>query len=106
MKDRDKPFTYIIKDGKVTPCYDTMEWGKWMEANDRRLALTSTGKSEVSTVFLGVDHGFGGDEPVVFETLVFGGPLDQEQERYTSREAALEGHIDMVNRVLKHESTD
>lgn len=32
-----------------------------------------TGRGEVSTVWLGLDHSFGHGPPVVFETLIFGG---------------------------------
>lgn len=47
----------------------------------------------VSTVFLGMDHNvYTEGPPVLWETMVFGGSLDEEQERYTSESAALEGH--------------
>ena len=57
---------------------------------------------EVSTVFLGMDHNFGGKgNPVLWETLVFGGPLDGEMDRYTSKQEAIAGHKRMVERVKK-----
>jgi hypothetical protein len=45
----------------------------------------------VSTVFLGIDHGFRCDRglPVLWETMIFGGPHDGYQNRYTSRTDAL-----------------
>jgi hypothetical protein len=46
-----------------------------------------------------LDHGFGGGPPVLWETMVFGGKLDQQCERYTSRDLALAGHQDIVNKV-------
>ena len=47
----------------------------------------------VSTVFLGIDHGFKpGDKPVLFETMVFGGKHDQFQERYCTWDEAESGH--------------
>ena len=46
----------------------------------------------VSTVFLGLDHNFAGTMPVLWETMVFGGPDDQYQERYRSHAEALAGH--------------
>lgn len=54
----------------------------------------------VSTVFLGIDHSYEkkGD-PVLWETMIFGGKHDEYQERYTSHEDALAGHqraIDLV----------
>ena len=54
----------------------------------------------VSTVFLILDHGLGREKPVLFETMVFGGELDQECERYHTRAEALAGHARMVSAVL------
>lgn len=54
---------------------------------------TSVGKDvQVSTVFLGLDHGYGEGPPILFETLVFGGPLDQSGDRYCTWEEAEAGH--------------
>ena len=47
----------------------------WYETADRRVARTEIGGVAISTVFLGLDHGFGG-EVLLFETMVFGGPYD------------------------------
>lgn len=73
------------------------------EDNDPwRVRVTYTGDdSHVSTVFLGVAHGFSpqSNKPYLFETLVFGGPLDGEQVRYVSRKAAVSGHHRMVERI-------
>lgn len=47
----------------------------------------------VSTVWLGIDHAFGGGTPVIFETMVFGPkPREIFGERYHTEEEALEGH--------------
>lgn len=53
----------------------------------------------VSTVWLGLDHSWGGGTPVIFETMVFGGPLDQEGMRYCTAEDARAGHEFMVMRL-------
>ena len=53
----------------------------------------------VSTVFLGIDHNFGEGKPLLFETMVFGGKLDEETERYSTWEEAVEGHNHMVEKV-------
>jgi hypothetical protein len=37
----------------------------------------------VSTVWLGLDHNWGG-RPHIFETMVFGGPLNEQLERYST----------------------
>lgn len=55
----------------------------------------------VSMVFLGLDHSFGGPGPVVFESLVFGGPYDGEMDRYQTYEQALSGHKRLVDKHKK-----
>ena len=55
---------------------------------------------EISTVFLGLNHAWTIDgPPVVFETRVFGGPLDGQQDRYYTFGEAEAGHAEMVARV-------
>lgn len=95
----------FFNDPQVEP--DVLVWGRWMEFANRSIANTQVSKDiRVSTVFLGLDHSFVPDAvPVLFETMVFGGPLDQEMERYTTREAALVGHKDMVKRVEDADTT-
>jgi hypothetical protein len=58
----------------------------------------------VSTVWLGIDHGWGFTrEPVIFETMVFNvrdAPYpDVEQRRYCTEEQARAGHAEVVNEV-------
>lgn len=65
----------------------------------KRVAETQIGESWVSTVWLGIDHGFGEGPPIIFETLVFNGPLADEMERYTTEADALAGHEAMCARV-------
>lgn len=101
---------YILDDdGRPLPCPDSLAWGQWMHDADKdRLRVVAQDKDEgpgggeilVSTVFLGMDHNFvGKGPPVLWETLVFGGPLADEQMRYISREHALAGHQAMCRRV-------
>lgn len=66
---------------------------------DKRVALTTVGEVNVSTVWLGIDYRFGDGPPLIFETMVFGGPLDQECDRYSTEEQARAGHEAMVARV-------
>lgn len=70
----------------------------------RRVALTKVGDSEVSTVFLALDHRFYADDgpPILFESLVFGGPLVDTMERYATREEALAGHERLVRAIKDH----
>lgn len=83
------------------------EWGRRLEDDDeRRVAFTEVDDGvTVSTVWLGADHSFGfGGPPIIFETMVFGGPLDEEQQRYATEEQALAGHEDMVKRATQRPS--
>lgn len=88
----------ILVDKKVVPCFDLIEWAKWNELANRRVANTDIGNARVSTVFLGLDHSWLPGKPLWFETMVFGGALDQECERYETWE---EGHNQMVQRVVE-----
>jgi hypothetical protein len=62
---------------------------------------TNVGETTVSTVWLGLDHSFGGARPLIFETMVFGPghPMDQEQWRYSTEAEARAGHERVVGEV-------
>jgi hypothetical protein len=86
---------------KVTSLIEAVEW---MENNPERKAVKQEhiGDVFISTVFLGLDHSFQSDKPVLWETMIFGGDHDQYQERYTSYEDALLGHqiaLNLVNKI-------
>src|SRR3990167_5787675 len=51
---------YILNGHVPEPTEDVIEWGKWMETADRKVASTDVGSLQVSTVFLGIDHSFFG----------------------------------------------
>ena len=89
---------YILDGHNVVPA-GLMEWGAMMEGEDRHVAVTEIGTSKVSTVFLGIDHSFGVGPPMLFETMVFGGPMDQEQDRCSTWEQAEAMHKAMCERV-------
>lgn len=91
---------YIL-DGRI-PMEVALEgdWADWMRRNERHVAVTQLNDGVyVSTVFLGVDHSVFGNRPILFETLVFGGQLDGEMDRYFTWEEAEAGHAAMVERV-------
>jgi hypothetical protein len=97
-----------ILDGKEPKqVADVHEWERWYsDFNKRRVALDEFDGIRVSTVFLGIDHNFrfvGPEQeriPVLFETMVFGGPMDQEWcDRYCTWDEAEAGHKEMVERV-------
>jgi hypothetical protein len=81
----------------------------WMhlvgQAEYKRVASTVIPESDVwvSTVWLGIDHGFHFlDErhaPLIFETMVFGGK-DEIMDRYSTEDEAREGHVRVVLSLL------
>lgn len=96
MSTTKRPRQYILdKNGNPEPCDDILKWGNSMDAS-RIVKRTQVGSILISTVFLGLDHQFGDGPPLLWETMIFGGEHDQYQERYSSKEKALEGHIKAV----------
>lgn len=92
---------YILNGKEAVICNDLLKWGKWFETADRTVKKTEVGDAEVSTVFLGLDHNFGRGEPLLFETMVFGGEHDGDQDRYSTWEEAEKGHEKMVKSLTK-----
>lgn len=92
---------YILNtDGTVTEEPDLYTWGKWFENADNRIVAGDTiAGVRISTVFLGIDHSFGADKPLLFETMVFGGEYDQSQERYCTIKQARAGHNQWLAKV-------
>ena len=92
---------YILDSQKQAHPATFEEYAAWLNGNSdcRRVALTKVGAAAVSTVFLGLDHSWDGGAPLIFETMVFGGPLDQEMTRYSTWDEAQRGHEAMVERV-------
>jgi hypothetical protein len=84
--------------GEPIPEPDLMKWADWFETADRRVAKDYVGEVKVSTVFLGLDHNFsGGGNPILWETMVFGGPMNYEMTRCGgSREQAEAMHQKML----------
>lgn len=89
---------YVLKDRTPVPEQDTLTWALWFEDADRTVSKTQVNEDVcVSTVFLGLDHNHGlTGRPVLFETMVFGGELDEEMRRYSTWNEAEEGHAYVV----------
>jgi hypothetical protein len=119
------PFTHYILDDEnhVVPA-ELMVWARFMNDTKRRIVKqTDTRFHWVSTVFLGIDYGWGESRmPVVFETMtfarehkvkeVFGRLMPTLQEaddvehgfgRYCSWDEALTAHDAIVSRLLRAE---
>ncbi len=102
---------YILDDlNKVIGPVPVEVWGPWFESASttrrrvvRREAYATHGEEtiEVSTVFLGLCHRWSDDgPPLVFETMVFGGPDDGDMFRCCTWDEALAQHNEVAERVL------
>lgn len=90
---------YILASDNTLRAVDLHDWATWFEENHtrRQLARSAVPHGRVSTVFLGLDHNFDpAGPPLVFETMVFGGPHDQYQRRYATYGEAMAGHAQTV----------
>lgn len=125
--DRNSPeycWRFILDlDGNPVMEPDLLKWAAWFEERGTRIVrqtvvragkiiedVTGTtpkkpkvaGDILVSTVFLSLDHGWGTDKPVLWETMMFPDANGCEyQERYSSKEDALIGHQKAVDIALQ-----
>lgn len=91
---------HVINDqGEPEECDDVKQWALFMRDENRIVEQTMVGTVKVSTVFLGLDHSFTDGPPMLWETMVFGGFLDGEQDRYATLEDAKHGHGRMLAEV-------
>lgn len=73
-----------------------------MADEDRRVGLSKIGEQTISTVFLRTNHGgYFGLPDQWFETMIFGGPYDQYQYRYTTYDEAEAGHARVVAALME-----
>ncbi len=86
---------YILVDGSPVPEPDVVKWAEWFEGShkERVVARDEVDGFIVSTVFLAVNHNWGGGLPLIYETVVtdsYGG--EGSATRYSTPEAARVGH--------------
>jgi hypothetical protein len=96
-----KGFWYILDhERRPVPVDDVLTWGRWLEqVENLHVADERVGEVRVSTVFLGLDHRHDGQgPPLLFETLIFGGPLNGEMWRYSTWDDAEAGHAMAVKK--------
>jgi hypothetical protein len=103
---------YILVRGEVVPCESTLEWGKWLEENNRIICRNEINGKLISTVFLGIDHRFShngkDNRPVVFETMVWNGDDRNEcyMDRYCTWDEAVAGHNKVLMKVINNEGLE
>jgi hypothetical protein len=81
-------------------------WGQWLEDPVNRVVgwtLIVNSEVEVLTTFIGLDLAPRGRRgpPVLFETMISGGPLDGRYWRYSSWDDAETGHKVAVRKIRK-----
>lgn len=93
---------YVLEGKKAVPA-SVGRAAAWMEENfdspKRVVGYEETENGSVSTVFLCLDHSFVEGTQMLFETLIFGGTLDGEGERYSTWDEAAAGHALWAKRV-------
>lgn len=97
---------YVLDEhGEPKPVANVLAWAKSYDKQDRVVKRERVGTTTFSTVFLGLDHSFGGKVPVLWETMVFGaGLLDHKLDRCGgSREQAQAMHERMCSFIRKEQ---
>jgi hypothetical protein len=101
-----RPGFYILRGHRPVLATVAESVGALSDSNARKVARTRVRKGrnvcDVSTVFLCLDHGHSLDgPPILFETMVFGGPMNDWQRRYATWDEAMAGHRETVALVRK-----
>lgn len=99
---------YYILEGRTPKEVGFWEYAIWHEKNQLQRVVAKTELPDgvrVSTVFLGINHAFHGDEPVLFETMIFGGEHDSHTERYCTWEEAEAGHNKAIDLIFEVQPT-
>lgn len=98
------PILFVLRNRQAVPAQDKGEWSQEMTGPrhvSRSGAVLKDGtRIIVSTVFLGVAFDYRGSDPLLFETMIFGGEFDQRCTRYTTWEEAENGHLEIVARLV------
>lgn len=92
-----RPLRYVLDEYRhVVEEPSLMAWGRWLEDPANRVVgwTLINSEVEVQTAFLGLDLARRGRRgpPVLFETMISGGPLDGWYWRYSSWDDAETGH--------------
>lgn len=92
---------YILDENDNPVAANPLVAGRWFgdkSNNHKRVIAVDEFENDVSlsTVFLALDHSHTPGKVLLYESLWFGGPLDGEMRRYSTREEALAGHHEML----------
>ena len=81
---------------------DLFTWARWFEKADRKVANDASSAPAATcprSFSVWTIHSEWAARPLLFETMVFGGPLDGEQAWYSTWEEAAAGHAELVEKI-------
>jgi len=95
---------YILNEDKTVTALPNGEYPKLdaFKETIKHVGDTTISNQRISTVFLHFDHSinFGTpkepSDPVLFESMIFGGKHNEYQRRYCTYDEALEGHNNLI----------
>ena len=98
---------YILRGNRVVEEPDHSKWAEWYKTARPKACCVASTKVQygtVTTVFLAMNMSLAkADPPLLFETRVQGGWLNDEWERYATLAEAKAGHDAWVARVREQE---
>lgn len=90
--------SFFDKEGKAISFFEWLMYRDYPEYC--RVALDAVGPFEISTVWLGLNHSHREDQPpLIFETMLFTDDAHDECHRWSSLEAAQQGHAQLVEKL-------
>ena len=94
---------YTLNGHEPVPIEDALEWAREFDCISRVVMQTKLiDGSMVSTVFLGIDHGWS-KTPILFETALLTEDGCSVVDRYATWGEAEAGHIDWLDRCIAPE---
>lgn len=103
----------LNKDKTVTMLSDGIyPTDSYINDDCKRVGLDNIGDVRISTVFLFFDHSLNfGDpglsrDPILFESMIFGGEHTDYQRRYHTYDEALQGHNNLVKSIQEDKDPD
>jgi hypothetical protein len=98
-KAMDSDMYYLDENKNAIPTKSAIEWGQRFKRQDRVVKQSKLpGARYLSTVFLGIDHSYGGNKPLLFESMLFPG---NDLRRYSTWAEALAGHEEWRQELIK-----
>ncbi len=99
---------YILDaDRRAVQVESLLQWAEWLEKANRHVGIATIRGVRISTIFLALDYSFsGGDaQPVLWETMVFGGDMEGWQRRCAGNwEQAEAMHLATIALVLQDDA--